>query len=67
MLKSLLIYVPALACVAMLVAMWMPTLSGRRRAGSSDEGATRQELAGLRREIARLKAERQLGGESCGA
>lgn len=67
MLKSLLIYVPALALVSMLVAMWGPSLWRCRGDGSNDVADTRQERADLREEIHHLKAERPLGEESGGA
>jgi hypothetical protein len=67
MLKSLLIYVPVPACVAMLLAMRVLMLMGRRRDGSSGERATRHEVAELHDEVARLRAERALGEASGGA
>jgi hypothetical protein len=67
MLKSLLIYLPVIAFVAMHVAMWLPSLWGRRGDGSNDVADTRQERADLREEIRHLKAERPLGEESGGA
>jgi hypothetical protein len=51
----------------MLVAMWVPRLSGRHRDRSSDERQTRQEVADPREEIARLKAKVALVEESRGA
>jgi hypothetical protein len=67
MLKSLLIYVPVPACVAILLAMRVPMLLGHRRDGSTGERATRHEATGLHEEVAWLRAELPLGEASGGA
>ena len=52
---------PALACLGMMLAMCIPMMRSRDK-GHSD-GASSSEMAELREEIARLKAERALDEE----
>jgi len=59
-LRTLVAYLPALACGAMMLLICVPMLFGRKQNRSSDQGATQQEVAELRHEISRLKAERAL-------
>jgi hypothetical protein len=57
--RSLVVYLPALACGAMLLLICVPMLLGRKN-HSGNQGASEQEIAQLREEIARLKSERAL-------
>lgn len=58
--RTLVAYLPALACGAMMLLICVPMLLGRRHDQSADQGASRQEVAELREEISRLKADRAL-------
>lgn len=58
--RSLAVYLPALACGAMMLLICVPMMLGRKHNHSSDQGASQQDVAELREEIARLKAERAL-------
>nr|MBA2599467.1 hypothetical protein [Actinomycetota bacterium] len=58
--RSLVPYLPALACGAMMLFICVPMLLGRKHNQSSDQGASQQEVAELREEISRLKAARAL-------
>ena len=64
MLRSLAAYLPALACGAMMLLICVPMLLGRKHKQPSDESASKQEVAELREEISRLKAERALEDDS---
>jgi len=44
----------------MMLLICVPMLLGRRHDQSADQGASRQEVAELREEISRLKADRAL-------
>ncbi len=58
---TLITYLPALACGAMLLFICIPMMRNMHKGhGESDDAVTRQEIAKLRNEIARLKAERTL-------
>ena len=58
--RTLVAYLPALVCGAMMLLICVPMLLGRRHDQSADQGASRQEVAELREEISRLKADRAL-------
>ena len=58
--RTLVAYLPALACGAMMLLVCVPMLLGRRHDQPPDRGATQQQVAELREEISRLKAERAL-------
>lgn len=56
------VYLPALACAGMMVAICLPMMR-RMSAGKYDDpsaSASREEVAELREEVARLRAERAL-------
>ncbi len=55
--RSIAVYLPALACVAMMLLVCVPMLLGRKHNQASDESASQQEVAELREEIAHLRAE----------
>ncbi len=56
--ESLLIYAPALACVAMMLVICVPMMRRMMSGGSCDDaGASRDEVAELRAEVARLRGE----------
>ncbi len=57
--RSLIAYLPALACGVMMLLICVPMLLGRKH-GQSDQGASKQEVAELRDELSRLKAQRVL-------
>jgi hypothetical protein len=60
-LRTLVTYLPALACGAMLLLVCIPMMRNMHKGpGESEDTASRQEIAELREEIARLKAERAL-------
>ncbi len=61
---TLLLYLPALACVGMMLLICVPMMRNMHTGhGESEDTATRQEVAELREELARLKAERVLQEE----
>jgi hypothetical protein len=62
--RSIAVYLPALICGAMMLAICVPMLLGRKHNHSSDQSSTQQEIAELREEVARLKAERVLDDKS---
>lgn len=62
--RSLITYLPAIACGAMMPLICVPMMFGRKHGHSSHQGASRQEVAELREEIARLKAEQALENET---
>ncbi len=49
---------PALACGAMMLAMCLPMM--RQHRGNDAESASKEDVAALREEISRLRAERAL-------
>jgi len=52
---------PGLACAAMMLVICIPMMRNMHKGhGESDDSATRQEVAELREEVARLKADRAL-------
>ena len=55
--RSIATYLPALACGAMLLLVCVPMLLGRKHNHAGGESASQQEVADLREEISRLKAE----------
>jgi hypothetical protein len=55
----LLIALPGLACAAMMLAMCLPMMR-HHRGGNDAERATKEDIAALREEVARLSAERAL-------
>ncbi|HZJ50752.1 MAG TPA: hypothetical protein VFF07_07820 [Actinomycetota bacterium] len=62
--RTLVAYLPALACGVMMLFICVPMLLGRKHNQSADQGASQQEVAELREEISRLKAERALDNKS---
>ncbi len=58
--RTLATYLPAFACGAMMLLICVPMLLGHKRHQSSNQNASPQEIADLREEVARLKAERAL-------
>lgn len=58
--RTLVIYLPALACGAMMLLICVPMLLGRKHNQAAGPSASQQEVAELREEISRLKAERAL-------
>ncbi|MDQ3661927.1 MAG: hypothetical protein M3454_12885 [Actinomycetota bacterium] len=58
--RTLVVYLPALACGAMMVLVCVPMMFGRKHNRSSNQGVSQQEVAELRNEISRLKGERAL-------
>ena len=56
--ESIAAYLPALACLAMMLLICVPMLLGRKHNRASDESASQQEIAQLREEISRLKSQR---------
>lgn len=62
LLRSLAVYLPALACGAMLLLVCVPMLLSRKQTQSSEQNAQQREIEELRQEISRLKAERVLEG-----
>lgn len=58
--ETLFIYLPAIACGAMMLLICIPMMKSMHKGGRSDDAASREEVAELREEIARLKAERAL-------
>ncbi|MGH2825993.1 MAG: hypothetical protein ACRDKF_03370 [Actinomycetota bacterium] len=57
--ESVVAYLPALACVAMMLLICVPMLLGRKHNQASDESASQQEVAQLREEVSRLRSERE--------
>jgi hypothetical protein len=57
-LESIVAYLPALACVAMMLLICVPMLLGGKHNQASDESASQQEVAQLREEVSRLRSER---------
>ena len=58
---TLLLYLPALACVGMMLLICVPMMRNMHKDHrDSEDTATREEFAELREEVARLKAERAL-------
>ena len=58
--RTIATYLPAIACGAMMLFICIPMMRSMHKGGSSDDAASREEVAELREEIARLKAERVL-------
>jgi hypothetical protein len=57
-LETLISYLPALACGAMMLFICIPMMRNMHKGhDDSTDADTRREIAGLREEIARLKAE----------
>lgn len=59
--RTVLIYLPAIACLAMMAVICIPMMRSMHKGseGAEDSDA-RREIGELREEIARLKAERTL-------
>lgn len=57
--ETVLSYLPAIACGAMMLLICIPMMRNMHKGGDSDDAVPR-EVAELREEIARLKAERTL-------
>ncbi len=64
--RTFLLYVPAIACVAMMAGICIPTMRNMRRDDHHQPGAPDlcSEVAALREEVARLQAERRVGVQS---
>lgn len=61
----LIVYLPALACGAMMLLICIPMMRNMNKGeGKSDASNAREEIAELREEVARLKAERSLQKDS---
>lgn len=59
--RTLALYLPAIACGAMMLFMCIPMMRGMRKSHRRDaEQAPKEEIAELREEILRLKSERAL-------
>lgn len=58
--ETLLAYLPAVACVSMMLFVCVPMLFGHRGHPRDGERATSEQVAALRDEIARLEAERSV-------
>ena len=56
--RSFAVYLPAIACAAMMLLICVPMLRGRKHDPGAEAGASREEVVELREEIARLKSER---------
>ena len=61
--KTLIAFIPALTCGAMMLFICIPMMF-RKHDGTSEESASKQEVAELREEVARLKAQHALGEKS---
>ncbi len=59
----LLVYVPALACVGMMLVICLPMMRKMSGGHSDEAGASSEEVAELREEVARLRAERALDAQ----
>ncbi len=58
---TLISYLPALACGAMMLLICIPMMRNMQKGdGGSADADTRQEIAELREEVARLRAEKTL-------
>lgn len=58
--ETVLSYLPAIACGAMMLLICIPMMRNMHKGRDSDDAVSREEVAELREEIARLKAERTL-------
>ena len=62
--ETLISYLPALACGAMMLFICIPMMRNMHKGpDDSTDADTRQEIAELREEIARLRAEKPLGSD----
>jgi len=59
-LETLISYLPALACGAMMLFICIPMMRNMHKGHDSTDGDNREEIAELREEIARLRAEKTL-------
>jgi hypothetical protein len=57
--RTLVSVLPALACAGMLLFICLPMMFSRRKLPTTEEAATRAEVAELREEVARLREEKQ--------
>jgi hypothetical protein len=63
-LETLISYLPALVCGAMMLLICIPMMRNMRRGqGDATDADTHQEIAELREEMARLRAERTLDSD----
>lgn len=53
--RSLVVYLPLIACGAMMLLMGVPMLVGRKQNNATGQAASQEEVAELRDEISRLK------------
>ena len=58
--RTIATYLPAIACGAMMLLICIPMMKSMHKRNDSEAAASSQEIAELREEIARLKAERAL-------
>lgn len=63
MLKTIAIYLPVLACGAMMLLICIPMMRKMHGGDHADDAASREEVAKLREEVARLKAGRIVADE----
>lgn len=57
------VYLPALACAAMVLVICLPMMRKMSGGHTEKESASREEVAELREEVARLRAERALASQ----
>lgn len=65
--RTIVAYLPAVACAAMLLFMCIPMMRNMHKDERSEDAETRTELAQLRDEISRLKAGRSSVGVDASA
>lgn len=59
--ETLVAYLPAIACGAMMLFICIPMMRNMHKGhGQSEDSASPEEVAALREEVARLRAERSL-------
>ncbi len=63
--RSLIVYLPALACGVLMLLICVPMMLGRKHGDGHDDGyATQQDIEDLREEIARSNSQRVRGSGS---